>query len=181
MPAGELLLCLPPANWSQINKNWWWFANCSEVFRPPELLTNKVTKDETRLPSAPLTQNPLLSAGFFFAFCFSKNLLKNCCQTTCKCLLKIKVENIFCRKKKLALNEQGLAKLGDLKNVKPGTADDWKTNVQDNNQKFSDVCPARTTAAMLLMLKMTTSCPNFAKPHVISSLSVVHLVFNNRY
>ena len=59
--------------------------------------------------------------------------------------------------------------LGNLKNVKPGTADDWKTNVQDNNQKPTDVCPARTTAAILLKLKITTSCPNIAKPHVGSS------------
>ncbi|MEO7533713.1 MAG: hypothetical protein ABIU30_07705 [Ferruginibacter sp.] len=41
-----------------------------------------------------------------------------------------------------------------------------KKNVQDNNQKPIDVCPARTTAAMLLMMKITTSCPNIAKPHV---------------
>ena len=70
----------------------------------------------------------------------------------------------------IAINEQGFAMLGDLKNVKPGTAADWKTNVQDNNQKFSDACPARTTAAMLLMMKITTSCPNIAKPHVACSL-----------
>ena len=56
--------------------------------------------------------------------------------------------------------------LGDLKNVKPGTAADRKTNVQDNNQQPTDVCPARTTAAMLLKMKITTSCPNIAKPHV---------------
>ena len=30
----------------------------------------------------------------------------------------------------------------------------------------TDVCPARTTAAMLLMMKIKTSCPNIAKPHV---------------
>ena len=56
--------------------------------------------------------------------------------------------------------------LGDLENVKPVTAADWKTNVQDNNQKPTDACPARTTAAMLLMMKITTSCPNIAKPNV---------------
>ena len=66
----------------------------------------------------------------------------------------------------MAANEQGFAMLGDLKNVKPGTSADLKTNVQDNNQKLTDVCPARTTAAMLLMMKITTSCPNIAKPHV---------------
>ena len=66
----------------------------------------------------------------------------------------------------LAANEQGLAKLGDLKNVKPGTAADYKTKVQDNNQKPTNVCPARTNAAMLLKMMITTSCPNIAKPHV---------------
>ena len=66
----------------------------------------------------------------------------------------------------IAGNEQGFAMLGDLKNVKPGTAADLKTNVQDNNQKPTDVCPARTTVAMLLMMKIATSCPNIAKPHV---------------
>ena len=33
----------------------------------------------------------------------------------------------------MAANEQGFAMLGDLKNVKPGTAADWKTNVQVYN------------------------------------------------
>ena len=70
---------------------------------------------------------------------------------------------------KVAYNEQGFAMLGDLKNVKPETAADWKTNVQDNNQKPIDACLARTTAAMLLMPKITTSCPNIAKPHVVRS------------
>ena len=69
--------------------------------------------------------------------------------------------------KMVAYNEQGFAMLGDLKNVKPGTAADWKTNVQDNNQQPTDACPARTNAAMLLMMKSTTSCPNIAKPHVV--------------
>ena len=46
----------------------------------------------------------------------------------------------------LAYNAGGLAQCWYLKNVKPGTAADWKTNVQDNNQKFSDVCQARTEA-----------------------------------
>ena len=69
----------------------------------------------------------------------------------------------------MAYNEQGLAKLGNLKNVKPVTAADWKTNVQDNNLKPTVACPARTTAAMLLLMKMTTSCINFAKPHVVRS------------
>ncbi|MDZ4809872.1 MAG: hypothetical protein SGI96_16645 [Bacteroidota bacterium] len=38
--------------------------------------------------------------------------------------------------------------------------------VNDNKQKPTGVCPARTTAAMLLKMKITTSCPNIAKPHV---------------
>ena len=50
----------------------------------------------------------------------------------------------------IAVNEQGFAMVGYLKNVKPRTAADWKTNVKDNNQKPTDVCPARTKAAMLL-------------------------------
>ena len=57
---------------------------------------------------------------------------------------------------------ENFAMLGDLENVKPGTAADWKTNVEDNNQKPTDACPARTTAAMLLMMKITMSSPNIA-------------------
>jgi hypothetical protein len=34
---------------------------------------------------------------------------------------------------------------------------------------FTDVCPARTKAAMLLLMKITTSSPNNAKPLVIGS------------
>jgi hypothetical protein len=59
--------------------------------------------------------------------------------------------------------------LGDLKIVRPEPLPIEKINVQDNNQKPTDVCPARTTAAMLLMMKITTSCPNIAKPHVVRS------------
>ena len=68
-------------------------------------------------------------------------------------------------------NEQGFAMLGDLKNVKPGTSANWKTNVQDYNQKPTDACPARTTAAMLLMMKITTSSPNIAKPNPMFTFS----------
>ena len=32
---------------------------------------------------------------------------------------------------------------------------------------FTGVCPARTKAAMLLQMKITTSCPNNAKPPVV--------------
>ena len=74
----------------------------------------------------------------------------------------------------LAANEQGFVQAWDLKNVKPGTAADWKRNVQDNNQKPNDVCPARTTAAMLLKMKITMSCPNIAKPHVACMCLVAH-------
>ena len=35
---------------------------------------------------------------------------------------------------------------------------------------FTDVCPARTKAAMLLKMKITRSCPNNAKPHVGGSV-----------
>ena len=43
-------------------------------------------------------------------------------------------------------NEQGFAMLGDLKNVKPGTAADWKTKVQDYNKKLNRI-PSTGTAA----------------------------------
>ena len=69
----------------------------------------------------------------------------------------------------LAGNEQGFAMLGGFEKRPPGTAADLKAKVQDNNQKPNDACPARTTAAMLLMLKITTSCPNIAKHHVVRS------------
>jgi len=35
---------------------------------------------------------------------------------------------------------------------------------------FTDVCPARTKAAMLLMMKISMSCPNNAKPHLGGSV-----------
>ena len=69
----------------------------------------------------------------------------------------------------MAANEQGFAMLGDLKIVKPGTAADWKTNVQDKLQKFSDVCQARTEGDSEQMLKLTTSCHACTKPHVVRS------------
>jgi hypothetical protein len=70
----------------------------------------------------------------------------------------------------MAVNVQGFAMLGDLKIVRPEPLLIDKTNVQDNNQKPTDACPARTTAAMLLKMKITTSCPNIAKPHVVLNL-----------
>jgi len=56
--------------------------------------------------------------------------------------------------------------LGDLKIFRPEPLPIEKTNVQDNLQRLNDVCPARTTAAMLLKMKITMSCPNIGKPHV---------------
>jgi hypothetical protein len=55
---------------------------------------------------------PFVNCWLFFAFCVSKNLLKNRCQITGKCLLKINVENIFCRKKELAVNVEYLRRQG---------------------------------------------------------------------
>ena len=69
----------------------------------------------------------------------------------------------------------GLGDVGGFENRPPGTAADLKTNVQDYNQKPTDVCPARTTAAMLLKMKITTSCPNFAKPHVVRSCIIIKI------
>ena len=83
-----------------------------------------------------------------------------------KRMMNVNGLSILERSHRFAHNEQGLAMLGDLKNVKPGTSADRKTNVQYNNQKHNDACPAQTTAAMLLKMKITTSCPNIAKPHV---------------
>ena len=51
----------------------------------------------------------------------------------------------------------------------PGTAADWKTNVQDKLQKFSDVCQARAEADSEQMPKLTKSCHACTKPHVSSS------------
>ena len=63
----------------------------------------------------------------------------------------------------------GLCDVGVFENRQARNRCRLKTNVQDNNQKPTVACPARTTAAMLLMPKITTSCPNIAKPHVGSS------------
>ena len=41
----------------------------------------------------------------------------------------------------------------------PVTAADWKTNVQDKLQKFSDVCQAQAEADSELQPKNTTSSP----------------------
>ena len=46
----------------------------------------------------------------------------------------------------------------------PTTASDWKTNVQDNNQKPPDVCPARAEVDSEQMPKLTTSCYACNKP-----------------
>jgi len=54
--------------------------------------------------------------------------------------------------------------LGDLKIVKPGTAADRKTNVQDYLQMPTDVCPARTTAAILLKMKLQRPAPILPNP-----------------
>ena len=86
------------------------------------------------------------------------------------------IRNAVAQRRYFVSTKRGLPMVGNLKNVKPGTAADWKTNVQDNNQKSIDVCPARTTAAMLLMMKITTSCPNIAKPHVGCRLCTLELL-----
>jgi len=39
--------------------------------------------------------------------------------------------------------------------------------------------PARTTAAMLLQMKITTSCPNNAKPNVVCRNYVVVFLFTS--
>ena len=67
----------------------------------------------------------------------------------------------------MAHNEQGFVQAWDLKNVKPETAADWKTNVQDKLQKLSDVCPAETEADSEQMPKLTMSCHACTKPHVV--------------
>jgi hypothetical protein len=57
-----------------------------------------------------------------------------------------------------------------FENRPPITAADWKTNVQDKLQKFSDVCQARPEADSEQMPKLTTSCHACTKPHVSGSL-----------
>ena len=66
--------------------------------------------------------------------------------------------------KQILTNEQGLSYVWGFEKRPPGTNADSKVNLQDNNQKPTDVCPARTTAAMLLMMLIAMSCPNIAKP-----------------
>jgi hypothetical protein len=60
----------------------------------------------------------------------------------------------------------------DLKNVRPEPLPNKITKDEDNKQKPIGVCPARTTAAMLLKLKLTTSSHHSTKPHVSRSLFV---------
>jgi len=54
---------------------------------------------------------PLVNCWFFFAFLEQKNTSGNCCPSTTKAQLKVNVENMYCRKKKLALNDRGFAKV----------------------------------------------------------------------
>jgi hypothetical protein len=73
------------------------------------------------MSSQPIAK-PFVNCRFFFAFCVSKNLLKNSCQITGKCLLKINVQNIFGRKKELAVNGPRLGDGLAFITSGPGTA-----------------------------------------------------------
>ena len=68
----------------------------------------------------------------------------------------------------------------------------WKTSAQNRcywkqMYKITYKCPpmvvpAQTTATMLLMMNITTSCPNIAKPHIVQSFifcSKVHFQDTN--
>ena len=77
----------------------------------------------------------------------------------------------------MSTNEQGLAKSGDLKNIKPVTATDGKTNVQDKLQKFIDLCQARAETDSEQMLKLTTSCHACTTCPVFSGKSLVSCCF----
>ena len=77
--------------------------------------------------------------------------------------------------RKMTPNEQGFAMLGDLKIVRPEPLPIEKQMYKITTKSLTDVCPARTTAAMLLMMKITTSSPNIAKPHVSGSFYFNHL------
>lgn len=44
-----------------------------------------------------------------------------------------------------------------------------KTNEKDKNQKPTEARSVRTSAAVWLKVKITTSCPNIAKPYVSGS------------
>jgi len=63
---------------------------------------------------------PLVNCWFFFAFLEQKNPSGNCCPTTTKVQLKVNVENMFGRKKELAINVLHCRRLGNLLLVLPG-------------------------------------------------------------
>jgi hypothetical protein len=64
-------------------------------------------------------------------------------------------------------NDRGLALLGDLKTVRPVLLPNRITADEINNKKPNRITSAGTKDAMLLKLKLTRSCPNNAKPHVM--------------
>ena len=64
----------------------------------------------------------------------------------------------------LAANGQGLALLGDLKNVRPELKPDWKTDDEDNNKKPNRNSSAGTKDAMLLKLKLQGHAPITPNP-----------------
>ena len=69
-----MLLCPPrptEAKLINIDDN---LQTAQQYSGPPERMLIKVTKVETRLPSAPVAQNPLLYCRFFFAFLEQENL-----------------------------------------------------------------------------------------------------------
>ena len=58
----------------------------------------------------------------------------------------------------------------EFENRPPGTAADWKPNVQDKLQKFSDVCQARTEADSELKLKLLRPAMLAQNPMLVAVL-----------
>ena len=65
---------------------------------------------------------------------------------------------------KMTDNEQGLALLGDLKNVRPVLLPNKITDDEDNNKKLNRYSSAGTKDAMLLKLKLQGQAPITPNP-----------------
>ena len=86
-------------------------------------------------------------------------MLKKHCYTTVKCLLKIHVQNIFCRKKELAFNVGGLTLCWYLKNIRPVPLVNKYITVKVNTQKFNSSTSAWTEADSDLKVDVTNQPP----------------------
>ena len=101
----------------------------------------------------------------------------------CSYLLSVKSFNILVRfvnqsrrSKSLQPTSRAWRRLGNRIPSAPQPLPIEKQMYKISCKKFSDVCPAGTTAAMLLMMKITTSSPTFAKPYVSCWLTYLSIV-----